>query len=176
MIFQNTELQIVKVEIGLVKSDVLVNMVSRSLTGSSASGSLHVVAGEELFKACLRLGNIPLGKAGITEGYNLPCKFVIHTVCPIFGQENGFEASYLEDCYKNTLQIAEQKEVRSIAFPAISGGIGKYPIEEAAPIALESIKEYLESNSITTLNKVIISCDSEAEYNEYEAVLKEVFI
>jgi O-acetyl-ADP-ribose deacetylase (regulator of RNase III) len=176
MIFQNTELQIVNGDITKLEVDAVVNASSKSLSGGGGvDGAMHAAAGPELFKACLRLGGCETGEAKITPGYNLPAKFVIHTVGPMYGQENGFEASYLEDCYKNTLTLADQKHITSIAFPSISTGIYRYPLSEAVPIALESTKEFLEEHAHTSIKKIIFVCFAEKDFKAYKKTLTEVF-
>src|SRR5579872_1611212 len=106
MKIQNTEIQIFRGDITQLNVDAIVNAANNKLTGGGGvDGAIHRAAGPELLKACLRLGGCKTGEAKITLGYNLPSKFVIHTVGPIYGQQDGFEASFLEDCYKNSLAL-----------------------------------------------------------------------
>src|SRR6185295_2861159 len=131
--------------------DAVVHMTTGKLTGMYSNGGVFSVAGPELFKACMRLGPLKSGEVDITLGYNLPAKFIIHAIGPQFGKENGYEASYLEDCHIKALQLAEKKQLTSIAFPSFCGGVYAYPVVEAASIALETVQEFLHRHPQTTL-------------------------
>jgi O-acetyl-ADP-ribose deacetylase (regulator of RNase III) len=167
-IFQNSTLELIKGDIVTLSVDAIVNAANKKLTsGGGVDGSIYQAAGPELLKAGLRLGGCETGEAKITLGYNLSARFVIHTVGPVYGQMDGMEASFLEDCYKNSLALADQKHLISIAFPSISTGAYGFPIEEAVPIALESVKEYLEGHPQTTLRRIVFVCYSEEDFHAY---------
>ena len=171
-----TEIEILQGDITTLPVDAVVNAANKHLSGGGGvDGAIHAAAGPELAKACLQLGGCETGQAKITYGYNLPAKFIIHTVGPVYGQQDGFEASYLEDCYKNSLALAEEKQLQSVAFPSISTGIYGYPLAEAVPIALESVKEYLEDHSKTSLRKILLVCFSETDFLQYQKSAAEIF-
>lgn len=129
--------------------EVIVNAANKSLLGGGGvDGAIHRAAGVELYEECLRLGGCEAGEAKITEGYNLPAKYVIHTVGPVFGQEQGREEELLAACYRNALKIVKEHGLRSVVFPAISTGAFGYPSEEARQIAVATITEYLVENNL----------------------------
>lgn len=148
--------------------DAIVNAANRRLLGGGGvDGAIHRAAGDELYKACLVLDGCMEGEAKITKGYNLPAKWIIHTVGPIYDNENGREADMLHSCYMTSLYLAMDHHVKTIAFPNISTGVYGYPIEEAAPIAIASVREFLaeENHEIETVYFVSFS-DKDLEVYE----------
>jgi O-acetyl-ADP-ribose deacetylase (regulator of RNase III) len=121
----------------------------------------------ELLEECKKLGGCKTGETKITKGYNLPAKYVIHTVGPVYGQENGNEEKLLAGCYKNCLQLAKENNIKTIAFPAISTGAYGYPKNEAAKIALAAVKEFCAVNS-DSFDQIIFVCFDNENYEIYK--------
>jgi len=174
--YKNTTIKIFQGDITKLHVDAVVNAANSKLTGGGGvDGSIHATAGPELFKACLALGGCKVGEAKITMGYNLPAKFIIHTVGPQYKGGEGYEASYLEECYKNSLVLAEQHHVKSIAFPAISTGAYGFPVEEACGIALETVQEYLDNNLQTEIKEITFVCFQDFDFAIYKEFAEGVF-
>ena len=141
-------------------SDVIVNAANSSLMGGGGvDGAIHRVGGPDILEECKRIRKerypegLPTGQAVITTGGRLPAKFVIHTVGPAwFGGTRG-EDKYLNDCYWNSLRLATENDLRTVAFPAISTGVYRFPRERAAMVSSEAVKDFLEHD--TTIERVI---------------------
>lgn len=148
-----------------MKVDAIVNAANSSLRGGGGvDGAIHRAAGPGLLEECIKIGGCPTGEARITGGHNLLAKFVIHTVGPIY-TGRAEDSVLLKKCYLNTLAIAAEKQMESIAFPAISCGAYGYPISEAAPIAIETVIEFLEKND--PVKKVYFVLYSEKDASVY---------
>lgn len=142
-----TKITIKQGDITKEKVDAIVNAANSSLLGGGGvDGAIHHAAGPDLVKECRGLGGCETGEAKITAGYKLPAKFVIHTVGPVYGRARGRERDLLSNCYLNSLKLARSKSLKTIAFPCISTGIYGYPQEEAARIAVETVKGYIKEN------------------------------
>ena len=143
-----TEIRAIRADITKISDvDAIVNAAKRSLLGGGGvDGAIHRAAGPGLFEECRGLNGCMVGEAKITGAYNLPCKYVIHTVGPRWGGGNQDEAERLADCYRNSLQLAVDNGIRRIAFPSISTGAYRYPIEQAAKIAVYAVKEFVDAN------------------------------
>jgi O-acetyl-ADP-ribose deacetylase (regulator of RNase III) len=139
------------------------------LGGGGVDGAIHRVAGPELLEECQTLNGCEVGQAKITYGYNLPAKYVIHTVGPIWygGEDNEHEL--LKSCYETSLDLARENNLKTIAFPAISCGVYRFPIDEAVQIATATVKEYLERYDV--FEKVIFVCFDSEIAEEYNKVL-----
>ena len=135
-------------------------------------GAIHRAAGPELLEECRRLGGCETGKAKITKGYNLPAKYVIHTVGPIWRGGNNNEDELLASCYRNSLQLAVENNVKTIAFPSISTGAYRFPVKRAARVAILSISRFLDEDSNT--DKVFIVCFDDETMKAYEEALEEI--
>lgn len=167
----NTKLIAIKGDITELKVDVIVNAANRSLLGGGGvDGAIHREAGSELYEECKNLGFCLEGDAKITKGYNLPAKYIIHTVGPVYGLEKGREAELLASCYISSLMLAVDNNVKTIAFPSISTGAFHYPIEEAALIAIATVKEFLAEEK-HQIEMVYFVCFSDMDYDVYSELL-----
>jgi O-acetyl-ADP-ribose deacetylase len=150
--------------------DAIVNAANTSLLGGGGvDGAIHRAAGPELVAQCRTLGGCRPGEAKITRGYLLPARFVIHTVGPVWRGGKHGEPETLANCYRNSLKLAVENEIRTIGFPAISCGAYGYPREEAAQIALETTREFLATSD--EIQKVIFVVWGEDVYDAYLQIL-----
>ena len=157
-------------DITKIKVDAIVNAANSSLLGGGGvDGAIHRAAGVRLLEECRRLGGCRTGEAKITNGYNLPAKYVIHTVGPIYSGAESDETD-LYNCYYNSLLLAKENDVHSIAFPGISTGVYGYPKEAAAKIALRSITTWLSDNSGYDMKITIVNF-SHHDYDIYQSVI-----
>ena len=167
----DSRIQIVHGDITKLDVDAIVNAANSTLLGGGGvDGAIHRAAGTELLAECRALGGCEPGKAKITRGYRLPARFVIHTVGPIWRGGKRDEARILANCYRNSLQLAVENEVKTIAFPAISCGAYGYPIEQAAQIALETTREFLAATQ--NIHRVIFVLWGDDVYNAYREALQ----
>ena len=155
------------------KVDAIVNAANESLMGGGGvDGAIHQTAGPELKEYNKKIAPCPTGEARISPGFNLPAKHVIPTVGPVWQGGDKNEDTLLANCYKNSLQVALENDVKTIAFPAISTGVYNFPLERATKIALTETKKFLENHNY--LEKVIFVCFDEKTKNVYEDLIDEI--
>lgn len=169
-----SRIELVSGDITRLKVDAIVNAANETLLGGGGvDGAIHRAAGPELLRECRTLGGCPTGQARLTKGYRLPAAYVIHTVGPVWRGGQYGEPALLADCYRNSLALALQHNVRTIAFPAISCGVYGYPVEDAAHIALHEVSTFLATHE--QLHKVLLCCFSESVLNIYQQVYQRKF-
>jgi O-acetyl-ADP-ribose deacetylase len=158
--------EIVKGDITTFAVDAIVNAANTSLLGGGGvDGAIHRAAGPHLLEECRQIGGCPTGEARITKGYRLPARFVIHTVGPVWRGGSQDEARRLASCYDNSLALAVENGLRTIAFPSISTGVYGYPVDQAAPIAFDRIQAFLTEHP--DFEKVTIVCFNQDVYDAY---------
>jgi O-acetyl-ADP-ribose deacetylase (regulator of RNase III) len=150
--------------------DAIVNAANKSLLGGGGvDGAIHRAAGPKLLEECRSLGGCPTGEARLTGGYNLAARYVIHTVGPVYSGKPQ-DRTLLSACYRNSLKLAAEKKVASIAFPAISCGVYGYPIEEACRIAVDTTCNFLQAD--TSIKKVIFMLFSPGDLKVYQEYIR----
>jgi len=169
------KIEIVQGDITRLEVDGIVNAANQSLLGGGGvDGAIHRSAGPQLLEECRELGGCPTGEARLTSGYNLPARYVIHTVGPVWHGGGHNEDNLLASCYRNTLELALKHKLRSIAFPSISTGVYRFPIERASRIALRVIHDFVVSEERAL--RVIIVCFSDADQAVYLKAYQELML
>jgi O-acetyl-ADP-ribose deacetylase (regulator of RNase III) len=165
-----TKIGVIRGDITTLEVDAIVNAANSTLLGGGGvDGAIHRAAGPELLAECLTLGGCRVGEAKLTRGHNLPARFVIHTVGPIWRGGGQGEAEKLASCYRNSLSFACENQVKTIAFPAISCGAYRYPIVEATAIAVKTTSEFLEQDEM--IKRVIFVVASDDIFDAYQRLL-----
>ncbi|MFH1622211.1 MAG: O-acetyl-ADP-ribose deacetylase [Candidatus Omnitrophota bacterium] len=164
------KIKVIKGDITKLKVDAIINAANTSLWGGGGvDGAIHRVAGLDLLKECETLGGCKTGDSKITKGYKLPAKFVIHTVGPVWHGGNSGEDQLLAYCYKTSFKLAQENNVKTIAFPCISTGVYHFPKERAANIAVSQTKEFLNNNNM--IENVTFVCFDDENFNIYKKLI-----
>jgi O-acetyl-ADP-ribose deacetylase (regulator of RNase III) len=162
---------IIEGDITTLALDAIVNAANSSLLGGGGvDGAIHRAAGRGLLEECGTLGGCPAGEAKLTRGYGLPAKFVIHTVGPVYADGKRGEEKLLAACYANSLKLAREHGIKTIAFPCVSTCVYGYPFEDACKIALDAIGDFLLRDE--SIEKIVLVCFSSADYARYKAILE----
>lgn len=172
-----TKIELIKGDITKITADAIVNAANSSLLGGGGvDGAIHRAGGSEILNACVAIrnkqGKCKTGEAVITTAGNLPANYVIHTVGPVWNGGAKKEEELLKNCYINSLNLAIENNVKTIAFPNISTGIYHYPKDKAAGVAIASVKEFLENNN-QAIDKVIFVCFDDENYTIYKSILEQ---
>jgi len=166
-------IEIVQGDITKFEVDAIVNAANRTLLGGGGvDGAIHRAAGPGLLEECRTLGGCETGEAKITGGYNLPAKYVIHTVGPVWHGGGHGEDDLLANCYRNSLALAKEHGVRTIAFPAISTGAYRFPVDRAARIAVREVIRFLQENELP--RKVYLVCFGQRTYEAYQRAWEQI--
>lgn len=166
-----TKLSIVKGDITTIKVDAIVNAANTSLLGGGGvDGAIHRAGGPAILEECKKIGGCPTGEARITTAGRLPSKKVIHTVGPIYRDGNHNEPQLLYNAYYNSLKLAEENQLKTVAFPSISTGVYGYPKEEAADIAIKAVKDFTKTSEM--IEEVIFVLFSDKDFELYQEKLK----
>jgi len=161
--------QIIQGDITKLDVDAIVNAANSSLLGGGGvDGAIHRAAGKQLLEECRKLNGCHPGEAKITKGYMLPARYIIHTVGPVYRGGDKGEPEILYSCYRNSLTLALENQIKTIAFPCISTGIYGYPFQEACKIALNEVFDFLQSAQNL---KVLLVCYDDNDYEVYNEVL-----
>ena len=163
-------LELSRENIVLVATDAIVNAANPSLAGGGGvDGAIHKAAGPELLAECRTLRGCQTGQAKLTRGYRLPAKWVIHTVGPVWHGGTAGEAELLASCYRSSLRLALERNLRSVAFPAISCGAYGFPVPEAARIAVDTVRRFVAANP--GLQHIVFCCVDDNVWRAYQAAL-----
>jgi O-acetyl-ADP-ribose deacetylase (regulator of RNase III) len=170
-VINQPQISVVQGDITKLDVDAIVNAANSSLLGGGGvDGAIHRVAGPKLVEECRTLRGCQTGDAKITKGYNLPAKYVIHTVGPVYGRHGGRESELLASCYRRSLEIAIAHGIKSVAFPSISTGAFGYPIQEAARIAVETVRSVLQAGNVS-VERVVFVTFSSADKRVYDEAM-----
>lgn len=171
----DTKIRIIKEDITKVKVEAIVNAANNTLLGGGGvDGAIHRAGGRVILEQCKKIGGCPTGEARITTGGNLPCNYVIHTVGPIYKDGNSGEDKLLYNAYYNSLKLAKEYKIYSIAFPSISTGAYGYPVKDAMKIAVKSVMDFIQNEQF--IQEIVFVLFNENDYKLYLDYLEEVFI
>jgi len=166
----STILQALQADITTLDVDAIVNAANSSLLGGGGvDGAIHRAAGKELLAECRMLNGCRTGEAKITRGYNLKARHIIHTVGPVWNGGRNKEPELLRACYENSLELAAKNGLKSIAFPCISTGVYRFPPDQAAQIAVQTVREFLVAPS--SIERVILCCFGRDDFERYQNLL-----
>ena len=166
----NVQLRAIQADITTLHVDAIVNAANSTLLGGGGvDGAIHRAAGSGLLHECRLLGGCKTGDAKLTQGYRLPAKFVIHTVGPVWNGGDAGEPELLASCYRRSLEIAAKAGVATLAFPSISTGVFRYPIELAARIAIATTRE--TARDLRAFSEITFCCFSATDLREYQRAL-----
>lgn len=169
----SAKIDIVRGDITKLDVDAIVNAANTTLLGGGGvDGAIHRAAGPKLLEECRALGGCATGEAKITRGYNLPARFVIHTVGPVWSGGNRDEAELLTNCYRNSLRLAIENQIKTVAFPAISCGAYRYPISAAVEVAVRTTRDFLATND--QIDNVIFVAATEEIFSAYQKLLADL--
>lgn len=162
------KINVVQGDITRAQVDAIVNAANTTLMGGGGvDGAIHRAAGPGLYLACRKFNGCPTGEARITSGFNLPARYIIHTPGPIWHGGDGNEWQLLTNSYRNSLRLAEEHGCRSVAFPSISTGVYAFPLDLAAPIALTTIRDFLDTAAVVeTVTMVCYDPQTLAAYRQ----------
>ncbi len=164
------QLQVIQGDITKMAVDAIVNAANTTLMGGGGvDGAIHRAAGPGLYAACLKFHGCPTGEARITSGFNLPANYVIHTPGPIWHGGNNGEPELLANSYANSLQLAEDNNCHTVAFPSISTGVYAFPVDQAAQIAINTIHDFLTDSQI--VDEVTMVCFDPVTLTAYQQQL-----
>ena len=168
-------IKVVQADITKIETEAIVNAANTSLLGGGGvDGAIHRAGGKDILDECVAIrnkqGGCDVGEAVITTAGNLPSKYVIHTVGPVWSGDKEIKKQLLARCYTNCLSLAEKKQIESIAFPNISTGIYKFPKDEAAKIAIQTVSNF----SFKTLKEIVFVCFDEENYNFYKNLINKI--
>ncbi len=165
--------EILEGDITKLNVDAIVNAANTSLLGGGGvDGAIHRAAGPELLEETRKIGGCPTGEARVSKGYRLPAKWIIHTVGPVWAGGQKGEERLLASCYRNSLRAAQELGALSVAFPSISTGAYRFPLERATEIALEETKKFLETDE--TLQRIVFVCFGKQVLDTYEKVYRRI--
>ena len=170
VVIKQSRLELVEGDITQQDTQAIVNAANPSLLGGGGvDGAIHRAAGPQLLDECRTLGSCPTGEACLTKGYRLKARYVIHTVGPVYYLEGNQAPRLLASAYRNSLALASQRGIKSVAFPSLSTGAYGYPLEEAAPIALRTVMDYLQAHTDIELVRFVLF--GRRAYRVYEEAL-----
>lgn len=168
-----TIINLIKGDITKIETDAIVNAANNTLLGGGGvDGAIHRAGGPEILEQCKKIGGCPTGEARITTAGNLPSNYVIHTVGPVYRGGDNREAELLYNAYYNSLKLAKEYNLKTIAFPSISTGVYGYPIDKASDIAIKAVTDFIEEKG--SIDKVDFVLFSDNDYEIYEKKLNKL--